>query len=364
MYKIGDLVVTATRSETDLMNVPASVSVVNEKDIETFGALDARQVLERVPNVRVEQNADHNPQIYLRGVPHFHSNNNVLILMDGIPLQTVNDEANISRVPFYNIERVEVVRGPVSALYGRNGVSGVINYITKEPPQEEMKGTVKATVGSYALQQTSFSVGGPMMKNRLNVSMGGSYSTSDGWRDETEEETSNVFTKAKVVLTDDTNVLFHLNWYDTKHNMGSEIPLTQTNVPFFSGDAQESNWNIPGANQFNESVLVSATLNQQFSSDLKLRTLFKYGHEDRGWYGDMGGISLDQANNTIGWSGFDGTNEEESYFVEPQLTWTTDVAGRQNRLLVGASYERIEADDVTWWYGDDFPWDVWRVNYV
>jgi len=364
VYNLGDVVITATRAETKLMDVPASVSVIDENEIETKGALDAKQILEGVPNVRVEQDSDHNPQVYIRGIPHFHSNNNVLILMDGIPLQTVNDEANIARIPFYNIDRVEVVRGPVSALYGRNGVSGVINYITKEPPQEQTEGMVKALVGSYGLQQTAFSIGGPAVEDKLTLSLGGLHSTSDGWREETESESSNIFAKGKVVLTDNTDLMFHVNWYDTKHNKGTPIPLTEDNAPLFTGDAQEGNWNAPGANQFNESMLISATLNQQFTNDLKLRTIFKYGHEDRGWYGEMGGTELDQENHTIGWSIFDGTNEEESYFIEPQLSWTTDLAGHQNRFLAGVSYERIDADELTWWYGDNYQWDVWRVNYL
>jgi iron complex outermembrane receptor protein len=364
VFALESLVVTATRSKTDLRGVPASLSSVGKTEIEMRGALDAKQILAGIPNVRVEQDSDHNPQIYIRGIPHFHSNNNVLILMDGIPLQTVNDEANISRVPFYNIDRVEVVRGPVSALYGRNGVSGVINYITKDPAREHIDGMLKTTIGSDGLQQTSFTVGGPVIEDRFNISMGGLRNTNDGWRKETESKSINICTKSEVIFTDNTNVLFHVNWYDTKHDKGTPIPLTENNVPLFSGDAQKDNWNSPGANQFNESLLVSATLNHQFTNDLKLRTIFKYGHEDRGWYGEMGGTELDQENHTIGWSIFDGTNEEKSYFIEPQLDWATDLSGHQNRFLIGASYERIDADELTWWYGDNYEWDVWRVNYL
>jgi len=364
VYVLENVVITANRMETDIMDVPASLSIIDQKEIEERGVLNARQVLDGIPNVRVEQDMDSSPQIYMRGVPHFHNNNNILVLMDGIPLLTANDEVNMDRIPFYNIDRVEVIRGPVSALYGRNGVSGVINYITKDPPQDEVEGKVNITIGSDYLNQSAFSVGGPVIERKSSMSVGGIFDTGDGWRENTEHKARGLFVKNKLMLSNDTDILLHFNRHENEQNLGSPVPLRADNTLLFTGDAQESCWDVPDARKFDNNTLFAATLNQKLTQSTKLQTKFKYGHENRGYYGQMGGIDLDEENHTIGWSVIELNSEEDSYFVEPQLTWKSVIAGRENRFLIGGSYERIEADDLTGWYGDEFQWDSWRVNYL
>lgn len=114
------IVVTATKSEVDIFEVPAAISVISRKKIERQGAQTAVEALQGEPAVRISTYTEGNfPVVQIRssGDAGQFQNTDVLVLIDGIPQVRA-------------IERIEVVRGPTSALYGRNAVSGTINIIS------------------------------------------------------------------------------------------------------------------------------------------------------------------------------------------------------------------------------------------
>lgn len=146
---IKEVVVTATRTEREVKDVPASVTVITKEDIEKTSARYLTQILRDVCGIDV-----YNPQgltrstpqrLTMRGIPHQRGN---LILLDGIPLNTMyGGDVAFNEVPVENIERIEVVRGATSSLYGSGAMGGVINIITKQP-EKEMKNSLEATFGT------------------------------------------------------------------------------------------------------------------------------------------------------------------------------------------------------------------------
>lgn len=128
-------VVTGSRIYTDLNEVPAPTYVITAEDIAASGAVDLAEVLEkRVPGIFVKQKSGvtQDAQIALRGVV-----TEVLVLVDGIPLYRSSHGANAATVdyrafPIETIERIEVVKGGGSAIYGSMAAGGVINIITRK----------------------------------------------------------------------------------------------------------------------------------------------------------------------------------------------------------------------------------------
>jgi iron complex outermembrane receptor protein len=126
-------VTIATGTRVPVMRAPAVASVITAEDIKALGATDLDQVLETVPGLHVARGQQTNPVYVIRGV-HRDTNPQVLMLINGIPV-TMSFNANRGLawggMPLENVARIEVIRGPGSALYGADAFTGVINITTK-----------------------------------------------------------------------------------------------------------------------------------------------------------------------------------------------------------------------------------------
>ena len=142
------LVVTASRIPVPLAEAGSSVSVIDREQIEARQAVFAVEMLQDVPGVTVSRSASvgSQTQVRIRG----SEANQVLVLVDGIEANDPagNDEFAFQDLTTWDVERIEVVRGPQSALWGSDALSGVINVITRQPT-EEFSAASFAEVGSY-----------------------------------------------------------------------------------------------------------------------------------------------------------------------------------------------------------------------
>ncbi|RNA64849.1 TonB-dependent receptor [Prosthecochloris sp. ZM_2] len=133
-YFSQELVVTATKTLNSVSDAGgSSVTVITEEEIERSGQQTVEEVIKGTTGIDVASNGGigTSSSVFIRGA----DSKNTLLLVDGVPL---NDPSSANRNPVFdhltidNIERIEVVRGPVSALYGTNATAGVINVITKK----------------------------------------------------------------------------------------------------------------------------------------------------------------------------------------------------------------------------------------
>lgn len=124
----------ATGNPQNLQHAPSVASVITAEDIKALGATDLDQVLETVPGLHVARGTQTNTPVYIiRGI-HRDTNPQVLMLVNGIPMNTVfqGNRGDVwGGLTLENVARVEVIRGPGSALYGAEAFSGVINITTK-----------------------------------------------------------------------------------------------------------------------------------------------------------------------------------------------------------------------------------------
>lgn len=145
------MVSIATGNAQPLRNSPAIASVITADDIATIGATELSEVLETVPGLHVGvSSVGYKPIFSIRGI-HTQTNPQVLVLINGVSVKNVFDGslgAAWGRMPVTGIARIEVIRGPGSALYGADAFSGVINIITKSAA--EVRGLqIGARAGSF-----------------------------------------------------------------------------------------------------------------------------------------------------------------------------------------------------------------------
>jgi len=178
--EMEEIVVTATRTEKPLKEVPASVSVVTKEDIEKRNVQAVDQAINTLPGVfdkRGKGLMDTTARVSLRGIP---MGNRTLILMDGLALNSAyTGSVKWNGLFPENVERIEVVRGPFSSLYGGYAMGGVVNIITKMPEKREL--TLKGGYGSDNFWNGYFSYGDRFME-RLSAFVSYGYKATDGYR--------------------------------------------------------------------------------------------------------------------------------------------------------------------------------------
>ncbi|GAI40874.1 unnamed protein product, partial [marine sediment metagenome] len=167
ILELEKIVITATRTPHLLKDVPVSTTVITEKEIEQTGASTVAEALENVAGMRVTAYGGPGSltTAHIRG----SAAHQVLVLMDGRELNSAaSGTVDLGFLPVQNIERIEVVRGPFSSLYGANALSGVINIITKPAP-EKRQTEIRASYGTYETSEYTLTHGGKLDKTGYSL---------------------------------------------------------------------------------------------------------------------------------------------------------------------------------------------------
>jgi len=179
---LESVVVTATRSAAEALNVPASVTVVGPRELEERNPVRLGDALADVPGLYIRGAAmgmnfpaSGQAVLSLRGIPRTPR---TLVMIDGQPVNNaLTGGIDVAAIPLASVERVEVVRGPYSALYGGSAMGGVINFITAGP--DDPLTEVRVGAGSFRQRGASI-VHRKRYESGLGVSMSVAYRESEG----------------------------------------------------------------------------------------------------------------------------------------------------------------------------------------
>jgi outer membrane cobalamin receptor len=177
--RLSDVVVTATKTEKDPKDVTQSVAVISGEKIKQSGATDVATAVQNATSIAIGDYGTPGSveSISIRGA----SSSQVLVLLNGIRMNSSRDggfDLSFLPVSVEDIERIEIVRGPASALYGSDAIGGVVNIITKKP--QEVKTTVSADLGSHGYDKLH--LGGEGRNGGWYYAVAGKRETSDGYR--------------------------------------------------------------------------------------------------------------------------------------------------------------------------------------
>ncbi|MCH9752966.1 MAG: TonB-dependent receptor [Alphaproteobacteria bacterium] len=189
--RLSTVTITATKREQTLQDVPVAVSVVDNTTIEKAEIQDLNDLQSVVPSLRVGQlQSSANTNFIIRGFGNGANNvgiePSVGVFVDGV--YRSRSAAQISDLP--NLQRVEVLRGPQSTLFGKNASAGVISIVTRKP-QFETQGSIEATAGNFNAFRMKGDLTGPL-SDTVAYSLAGNINTRDGYADDiaTGEETN------------------------------------------------------------------------------------------------------------------------------------------------------------------------------
>jgi len=242
---MSEVVVTASRIEQETDRVPANVSVISEDAIKKSHAKSIPDLLRTEEGVVVRNILGNgkNAQVDLRGfgetAPY-----NTLVLVDGRRVNSIDlSGADWTQIPIDQIERIEIVRGTGSVLYGDNAVGGVINIITKIP-SEKIRSAAEFSFGSYDYMKGVATVSGG--SSGLSGSLFAGFSDTDGYRENNYFKAGDVGAKIIYDLSDK----FTLNLDGSYHSDDFGLPghLTEAELaadrrnsafPLDNGDSQD-----------------------------------------------------------------------------------------------------------------------------
>ena len=165
--QIEELVCTAQTSPTDIRKAVHTVKVINEQVIARRAVNNLEELLQAEANFRFSSDLILGSGVQMNGV----GGENVKILIDGVPvIGRLNGNVDLSQIPLYNVLRVEIVQGSLSAVYGSNASGGVINIITKKSQAKPIEVELKSQYESVGIRTASLQAG--FQKNKMTLRFG------------------------------------------------------------------------------------------------------------------------------------------------------------------------------------------------
>ncbi|MDQ7032274.1 MAG: TonB-dependent receptor [Desulfonauticus sp.] len=272
--ELGEVVVTATRTEIPATQAPASVTVITKKEMEKENIKTLDEALRNVSGIFLRRGKglmDTLAAVSLRGLPE---QKRTLILIDGIPLNNAyTSGVEWNSLALDNIERIEVVKGPFSALYGGNAMGGVINIITKTPERRQFN--FKLGYGSHSTAIWSVYYG-DKITDKLTFVLGYEGKDTDGY--------INDYYVKKASYTTSTPGIPVTGWKKVAYKGDPDSP------GYIFGD-KGKNW--IKTHNFNSKVNLSLTDTTKLSLFFQ-QNGYKYGYEDgKSFLRDLNGEIVD-----------------------------------------------------------------------
>ncbi|TCB35642.1 TonB-dependent receptor [Acinetobacter sp. ANC 4910] len=309
---LDTLVVTASRSEEKIENVPARISVINEKTIEQSPVTDLPTLLTKEAGLTVKQVGGYGQtaSVFLRGTNAAHT----LFLQDGMRsnIATVAG-TNIPLFDLSDVKQIEILKGPASVQYGTDAIGGVIQLISKIPTENSIFTTIEA--GERNTYKTILGV---------DVAEDGFYAQLRGQRFETDGD--------QIIANDDRKAGFDQKGYSAKVGVEKEAYGLSAEVKENKGTGDYFSYGAPEAYDFiNRLYNVQGRLN--LSNNLTWNTRLS---------------QFDDQYNVVK-SSYPSIVNTEQQEIDSNLKW--QFAQHQN-ILFGVEYNETEAEKVAAYIGD------------
>ncbi len=332
-HRYDEITVTATRTPTASREIGQALTVISSEDMETQGARDILQVLETVPGLNVVRTGSFGStaSVFVRGGESDFN----LVLIDGVQVNQPGGGFDFADLTTTNVERIEIVRGPSSVLYGADATASVINIITRKG-EEKLSGNAKFEGGSFDSYLFRGALNGEL--DWIQYSLGTHYSDSDGFYDfnnqydKIELSVSTVFK-----LPFDASITANARYFNSEHHFPTDA----------GGQIVDPN----DFRQTNE-TLYSISYEDQLTDRYTTRLQYGFYRRDYESYTVEDGV-VDFFNSTF------EIAENRNY-----LDWQNNIQLNSGNLLTaGASFEREQSEtedlgrrSVGFYLQDQFSW--------
>ncbi len=328
---------SAMRTDTPLVDVPQAINIVTVKQIEDQAANSIGDAIRYVPGVFSAQGEGNRETLILRG-----NSTTGDFFVDGVrdDVQTYRD--------LYNIEQLQIFKGPNAMIFGRGGIGGVVNRVTKVADWVPRR-AFRLEGGSFEHKRAQFDVGTPLGEFAA-VRLTGVYQDSDSYREGVNFNRWGFNPTASFRLGPDTTVTVGYEHFQDDRIADRGVPArfgasaTNRVGPLdtprgqFFGDPTNS----PTGTNTDAGTLY---IEHNFSDALSLRNRTRYADYDK-FYQNVFSGAVNAAETTVGISAYRAFSERRNFINQTDLNASFDTGGIGHTLLIGAEYGRQESESV------------------
>jgi len=228
---------TATRSEADTVRLPFATTIVDRDKMEEVGAITLEDSLRSVPGLQHGTQGNYYTRFETRGL---RDTRDVLFLIDGVPLRIAQGNVDVTLIAPDLVERIEFIKGPASALYGKNAIGGVVQFFLR--PERE-GGEITATVGSFG--RTDINTRYRWNFERGHLYMGATNNHYDGFQRGVGRSHRALLLGGEYAVLPWWTSAFQFYRSNVHAKRGSIVPL-KNGKPLF-GIGPRDNYGIPGS---------------------------------------------------------------------------------------------------------------------
>ena len=322
--------VTATKTDTPLIDIPQTINVVTREQLDDQAHHSLADILRYVPGTTVGQGEGNRDQITLRG-----QNTTADFFLDG-----VRDDVQYYR-GLYNIERVEILKGPYALIFGRGGGGGIINRVQKSPLSDDFIYAGQASINSLGAYDISADVNAPL-GDAAAVRINAVYENFDSHRD--------FVGGARYAWN--PYVAFKLNdaWtlglsYEYVH----DDRTTDRGVPSIANIAGQPNrpitgyrdqfFGVPGVNYTKlEAQIAKLRLDGALTSNLSFSGTILYGDYDKIYRNVYPNGAATAQNGSVVLAAYSDPTQRENFIAQANLVWAVETGPLMHKILVGTEY--------------------------
>ena len=322
--------VTATKTDTPLIDIPQTINVVTREQLDDQAHHSLADILRYIPGTTVGLGEGNRDQITLRG-----QNTTADFFLDG-----VRDDVQYYR-GLYNIERVEILKGPYALIFGRGGGGGIINRVQKSPVIDDFIYAGPASINSFGAYDASVDLNTPL-SGAAAVRINAVYESLDSHRDYVGGER----------YAGNPYVAFNLNdaWkFGLSYEYVNDDRTTDRGIPSIATGAGQPNrpisgyrdqfFGTPGVNrtQF-EAQIAKLRLDGQLATNLSFSGTMLYGDYDKTYVNVYANGAASAQNGTVALAAYSDPTQRENFIAQGNLIWDVETGPLAHKILVGAEY--------------------------
>ena len=320
---------SATRTETLLRDVPQSATVVTHELIADQAIQGMGDAVRYVPGVTMGQGEGNRDQPTIRG-----NGTTADFFVDGL-----RDDVQHFR-DVYNVERLEVLKGPNAMIFGRGGGGGVINRVTKQADWQTTR-EFSLQGGSYGSARTTIDVG-QGINERFALRLNGLYEDSESYRDDVDLKRYGLNPTAAFAIGDSTIVRLGYEHFSDERTADRGVPSLNgrplaTDESTFFGDPKLSYADA----QVN---VLSALVEHETAGGVTIRNRTRYAEYDKFYQNVLPG-AVDEVNGTVSITAYNSTNDRSNLFNQTDVIWDFETGGLRHTLLTGVELGRQRSDN-------------------
>ena len=322
--------VTATKIDTPLMNIPQTINVVTRDQLDDQAHHSLADILRYVPGTTVGQGEGNRDQITLRG-----QNTTADFFLDG-----VRDDVQYYR-GLYNIERVEILKGPYALIFGRGGGGGIINRVQKSPLSDDIIYAGQASINSFGAYDISADVNAPL-SDVAAVRINAVYENLDSHRDFVGGERYAWNPYVAFNFNDAWKLGLSYEYVHDNRTTDRGIPSIATaagqpNRPILS--YRDQFFGVPDVNYTQlQAHIAKLRLDGALAANVSFSGTILYGDYDKIYLNVYPNGAATAQNGTVALAAYSDPTQRENFIAQANLVWDVETGALTHKILVGSEY--------------------------